>query len=253
MNGAGDYGARPVACDFPMPELTVAVFNLHWGVDLHGRTFDAMTPALALDADVLVLPEAWRPYGRPAFVDELAARTGATVHEIAFMSDRSPNRPRHFEPPAGPPGTCGLAVLSRLPVVSFTNLVVPRTANDVIHQRFAVIAEVQLADRRVTVGGIHASHRIWGSLPQLQVLDRALAARGLPSIIAGDCNMWGPPIATVLRDRRRAVRGRTWPSWRPHSQIDHIWIDDRFDVVDAAVGPDAGSDHRPVRARLRLR
>jgi endonuclease/exonuclease/phosphatase (EEP) superfamily protein YafD len=144
-------------------------------------------------------------------------------------------------------------VLSRLPVVSVTNLVVPRTRNDVIDQRFAIIVEVEVGDRRVVVGGIHASHRIWGALPQLQALDRALSARGLPSAIAGDCNMWGPPIATVLRDRRRAVRGRTWPAWRPHSQIDHIWIDDRLEVVDSSVGPDTGSDHRPVRARLRLR
>ena len=39
-----------------MPELTVASFNLHWGVDMHGRRFDPMSACLALDADVLVLP-----------------------------------------------------------------------------------------------------------------------------------------------------------------------------------------------------
>lgn len=253
MDGAGDYGARPVACDFPMPELTVAAFNLHWGVDLRGRPFDAMGPCLALGADVLVLPESWRPHGRTAFVDELAERMGAVVHDVAFMSDRHPGRPRHLEPPPGPPGTSGLAVLSRLPVVSVTNLVVPRTRNDVVRQRLAIIVEVEVDGRRVAVGGLHASHRLWGCLPQLRALDRALDARGLPSAIAGDCNMWGPPIATVLRGRRRAVRGRTWPARRPHSQIDHIWIDDGLEVVDASVGPDAGSDHRPIRARLRLR
>lgn len=236
-----------------MPELTVAVFNLHWGVDLHARPFDALGPCLALDADVLVLPETWRPFGRTAFVDELAARTGATVHGVAFMSDRDPNRPRDLEPAPGPAGSCGLAVVSRLPVVSVTELVVPRTRSDVVRQRFAIILEVAVGDRRVTVGGLHASHRLWGSLPQLRALDRALVARGLPSVIAGDCNMWGPPIATVLRERRRAVRGRTWPAGRPHSQIDHIWIDDAFDVVDSTIGPDAGSDHLPIRARLRLR
>jgi endonuclease/exonuclease/phosphatase (EEP) superfamily protein YafD len=51
----------------------------------------------------------------------------------------------------------------------------------------------------------------------------------------------------------RAVRGRTWPARRPHSQIDHIWIDDGLAVVDAGVGAATGSDHRPVRARLRVR
>ena len=112
---------------------------------------------------------------------------------------------------------------------------------------------VSVDDADVTIAGVHASHRLWGSLPQLRRVHERLAELNTPSVIAGDCNMWGPPIATVLRGRRRAVRGRTWPAGRPHSQIDHIWIDDHFDVLDAAIGPATGSDHRPVRARIRVR
>ena len=81
-------------------------------------------------------------------------------------------------------------------------------------------------------------------------LDTALRELGGPTVIAGDCNMWGPPIAAVLRGRRRAVRGRTWPAPRPHSQIDHIWIDRHLRALDGRVGDDVGSDHRPVRATL---
>jgi endonuclease/exonuclease/phosphatase family metal-dependent hydrolase len=236
-----------------MPELTVACFNLHWGVDMHGRPFDPMPTCLALDADVLVLPEVWRPHGRTAFVDELATRTGATLYDLPFLSDHDTNRPRHLDVAPGPAGTCGLAVLSRLPVRSFTAVALPRTSGDVVDRRHAIVAEVDVDGRAVAIGGIHASHRLWGSLPQLRTLDRALAARGLPSAIVGDCNMWGPPIALVLRDRTRAVRGRTWPAGRPHSQIDHVWIDDRLEAVSGAVGPRTGSDHRPISARLRVR
>ena len=235
-----------------MAELSVACLNLHWGVDMRGHPFDAMTACAALDADVLVLPESWRPGGRPAFVDELASQLGATVHDVGFMSDRNPSRPRHLDVPALP-GTCGLAVLSRVPVRSFSEVLLPRNAEDVVHQRSAIIAEVECGGVAVAIGGIHASHRLWGCLPQLSALDRALKERALPSAIVGDCNMWGPPIGAVLRTRRRAVRGRTWPSWRPHSQIDHIWIDDRFEATDSMVGPHAGSDHRPIRATLRVR
>jgi endonuclease/exonuclease/phosphatase family metal-dependent hydrolase len=49
------------------------------------------------------------------------------------------------------------------------------------------------------------------------------------------------------------VRGATWPARFPHSQIDHIWVDDRLEVVSGEVGPATASDHRPVRARLRVR
>ena len=236
-----------------MPEFSIACFNLHWGVDMRGHPYDALAACLALDADVLVLPEAWRPHGRTALIDELARQTGATLHDVIAMSDRNPARPRHLRVPDGPSGTCGLAMLSRLPVRSFTNVALPKTPGDVVERRHAIVAEIEVGDRVIAVGGIHASHRLWGSLPQLHTLDLELGTRDLPSVIAGDCNMWGPPIATVLRDRRRAVRGRTWPAWRPHSQIDHIWIDDRFESVDARVGPAVGSDHRAVRATLRLR
>ena len=236
-----------------MAELTVASFNLHWGVDHRGRPFDVLGACLALDADVLVLQESWRPNGRVTVADEIAAAMGAELHEVAFMSDRNPARPRHLAPPPGPAGTNGLAVLSRLPVQAVEHLELPRAAGDVVEQRHSIVITVSVDDTDVTVAGIHASHRLWGSLPQLRRVDERLAEIDTPSVIAGDCNMWGPPIAAVLRGRRRAVRGRTWPAGRPHSQIDHIWIDDHFDVLDASIGPAAGSDHRPVRARIRVR
>ncbi len=236
-----------------MAEFSVASFNLHWGVDMRGHSFDVVGAAQAIDADVLVLPESWRPGTGPAVIDEVARVTGGTLHEVPFMSDRNPAKPRHLRVGPGPAGTCGLAIVSRLPVRSATNVPVPKAPGDVIEQRQAIILEVDVGDTPVAIAGIHASHRLWGSLPQLRALDGALAERPAPSVIAGDCNMWGPPIAATLRSRRRAVRGRTWPAWRPHSQIDHIWVDDRFDVVDAAVGPNVGSDHRWVRAALRVR
>jgi endonuclease/exonuclease/phosphatase family metal-dependent hydrolase len=236
-----------------MPELTVACFNVHWGVDTRGRPFDPIPACLALDADVLVLPEVWRPHGRVAFVDALAERTGAAVFDVPFLSDHDPSRPRHLVVPEGPAGTCGLAVVSRLPVRSFTAVRVPKASGDVVELRHAIVAEVDVDGSTVAVGGIHASHRLWGSLPQLRRLDRVLAARGVPSVIAGDCNMWGPPIALTLRHRTRAVRGATWPARHPHSQIDHVWIDDALETVGARVWPATGSDHRPVSARLRVR
>lgn len=235
-----------------MPELSVATFNTHWGVDMRAQPFDVVGACLALDADVLVLQEVWRPHGRAAYVDELAAATGATLHEVPFMSDRNPARPRHLSPPPGPAGTCGLAVLSRLPVLASTDLPLPHARGDVIDRRHSLLVTVDVEDIAVTVAGVHASHRLWGSLPQLRRVDRALAAKGTPSVIIGDCNMWGLPIAAALHARRRAVRGRTWPAWRPHSQIDHAWVDAGLEPVDATIGPAVGSDHLPVRVRLRV-
>ena len=65
----------------------------------------------------------------------------------------------------------------------------------------------------------------------------------------------GPGVTAFLPGWTRTVRGRTWPASRPHSQIDHILVRDGdagVEVLDSEVLPAVGSDHRPVRATLRV-
>jgi endonuclease/exonuclease/phosphatase family metal-dependent hydrolase len=69
-------------------------------------------------------------------------------------------------------------------------------------------------------------------------------------VIAGDHNFWGPGVVSYLRGWRRAVRGRTWPARFPHSQIDHILVNEHITSYRGEVLPDLGSDHRPVRATV---
>jgi endonuclease/exonuclease/phosphatase (EEP) superfamily protein YafD len=82
-------------------------------------------------------------------------------------------------------------------------------------------------------------------------LRRQLPRDDGPAIVAGDFNFWGPGVVATLRDGwRRTVRGATWPAHRPHSQIDHILVNDAVKCLEAEVLPPFGSDHRAVRARL---
>ena len=74
-----------------------------------------------------------------------------------------------------------------------------------------------------------------------------------PGVLAGDMNMWGWSVDRLVpRGWRRAVKGRTYPSPRPHSQTDHILVNEGVEVVGGEVVRQAMSDHRPVRARLRV-
>jgi endonuclease/exonuclease/phosphatase family metal-dependent hydrolase len=235
-----------------MGQLTVASFNTHWGVHRSGRSFDVVRPSLALGADVLVLQEVWRPNGGPCFVDAIAEGMGASVHEAVFMSDHNPARPRQLRPPPGRPGTCGISVLSRLPVCAVRDVELPHAQGDVVDQRHSLLVTVSVDGDPVTIGGMHASHRLWGSLPQVKRVDEALAQLDHPSVIAGDLNMWGPVVGLVLPNRTRAVRGRTWPAGHPHSQIDHLWIDDGLRALGGGVAAATESDHRPIWARLEV-
>jgi endonuclease/exonuclease/phosphatase family metal-dependent hydrolase len=61
-------------------------------------------------------------------------------------------------------------------------------------------------------------------------------------------------VQSFLPGWRRTVRGRTWPAGRPHSQIDHILARaaDGTEALHGEVLPPLGSDHRAVRATLRV-
>ena len=55
----------PVAYGRPRNVLTVANFNMHAGIDGWGRPFDYVGACRTLQADVLVLQEAWSTDGEP--------------------------------------------------------------------------------------------------------------------------------------------------------------------------------------------
>jgi endonuclease/exonuclease/phosphatase family metal-dependent hydrolase len=65
-------------------------------------------------------------------------------------------------------------------------------------------------------------------------------------------NFWGPPMSLALPGWRRAVRTRTYPSWRAHSQVDHIFVTRAVEVISGASVAVGKSDHLPLRARLAI-
>jgi endonuclease/exonuclease/phosphatase (EEP) superfamily protein YafD len=100
---------------------------------------------------------------------------------------------------------------------------------------------------------VHTSSKFYVGTPmrQLNALKRQLEAGG-PQIIAGDFNFWGPPVGMLMSEWKRPVRGRTYPGHRPHSQIDHVLVRGGIEPLSGEVLAETPSDHRPVRARLRL-
>src|SRR5262249_9740252 len=145
----------------------------------------------------------------------------------------------------------GIAVLSRLPSTRVGKLPVGPVWPDPARARGALQVELDVDGTAVQLVAVHLTSRLPHGPPvQLTRLRPQLPPPGCPAVIAGDHNFWGPGVVSLLPGWRRAVRGRTWPASRPHSQIDHILV--RRDAVVRAAGvlPDVGSDHRPVHARL---
>jgi endonuclease/exonuclease/phosphatase family metal-dependent hydrolase len=266
-------------------EFVAASFNVHGGVDGWGRPYDVLSVCRALDADVLVLQESWKPTGGVSTAAAVGDALGYQVTEVTLATGRRglphPDASTHWMRPldwrtashalyldserplhprtaasaryhAAEPGSWGIAVLSRLPVLSSKVLPLPRLRRDRA-TRAVVTLDVELGGRRLGVAGTHMSHLSHGSALHFRAVARMLEEvfGDEPVLFAGDMNLWGPPIHAFFGQWRRAVKGKTWPAWRPHSQLDHLLVRG-LSVVGSGVWPESGSDHRPVWARLSL-
>jgi len=269
----------------PPSPFSVATFNLHAGVDGWGRPYDVVAACRRIDADVLVLEENWAPDDGPSLAERVGAELGYDVREHALAGGRlAPPHPRadtswmrsfdwrgrshaiflDSERPFGAPvvrsarftqadpGRWGVALLSRLPVSTCDVVDLGRLSRDRA-RRAALLVTVDVG-APVTVAGTHMSHLTYGAPRQFLRLGRELAARvgGRPAVLAGDMNLWGPPVRLLLPGWHRAVRGKTWPAWRPHSQVDHVLVHGPLRVLDGRALETLGSDHRPVHVTLEL-
>ncbi len=247
--------------------LSVLEWNVHWGVSRvpdrqQSAVFDPfgqLERSVLERADVVILPESWRGHNGESFLDRLSEFGFHSVTETKFRTlDISVARRQLTEPGEG---WWELAVATRHPVVRTVELPLARSFHDAVPIRNAVSVRIAVDDHEVDVTAFHVSSKLWFGAPivQLRSLARLLAEHDLdgstrPAIIAGDGNIWRTWIPSLLPGWRMAVKGRTFPSWRPHSQIDHICARGAIDVVEGKVLPySPTSDHRAICARLQLR
>jgi endonuclease/exonuclease/phosphatase family metal-dependent hydrolase len=241
-----------------MAELTLGSLNLHVGRGPAGHDaplYDVVTACKEVDTDVLVLQEGWAPDTGASDVDAVADALGYEVagrFRVARAARDDQLRLIAREGPAGD-GDWELAVLSRLPVGEAAVVPVgPQLPRD--PGRRAIVRAVVEAGpgAPLTVAGTHMpllKDPVWRLAPALRA---ALPPTSRPAAFAGDMNMWGWCIERLAGPGwRRVVRGRSYPSHRPHTQTDHILVTPEVEVVESEVLPQVMSDHRPVRARLR--
>ncbi|MCU1455745.1 MAG: metal-dependent hydrolase [Acidimicrobiales bacterium] len=233
-----------------MPAFTLASFNTRWGLGLDDRPVELRDTCAGFDTDLIALQEVWEPSDGSGRVGPIAAELGYAVHAATLSPSAVDPRPRITADPDDAEGGWGIALLSRLPVRSVRTLDLGRLfERKDVASRLAVMADVDVEGTTVTVVVVHLSFVLANAAAQLRRLRGALPA-DRPSVVAGDCNLWGPVAITALGGWRRAVRGRTWPASRPHSQLDHVLVSKQVDVLASRVGPPAGSDHLPVQVEL---
>jgi endonuclease/exonuclease/phosphatase family metal-dependent hydrolase len=149
-------------------------------------------------------------------------------------------------------GCWSLALITRKPIRASRTIDIWQLPLDP-WRRCLLRAELDIDGTNLNVVGTHFAHLEVGSPLQSRALRRGLPPADRPGILVGDMNMWGWTIdAMTPSGWRRAVRGKTWPAPRPRHQIDHLLVTPSVEVVRGEVLADVGSDHLPIRARLRV-
>lgn len=188
-------------------------------------------------ADVVVLTEVDQ-----AWADALEALSTEYPHRIVHA------RPDNF----------GLALLSRLPLSE------EQVLGDGRSQRPSIMARIRHQGRSVVVIGTHPPPPMGATLAsmrdrQMQALRELVEQRDEPVIMLGDFNAspWSAPMR-ALTSGRLGFRSQDppWtPTWLPRTpfavSIDHVLTTAPLVITRRDVGPDVGSDHRPVLVELR--
>jgi endonuclease/exonuclease/phosphatase family metal-dependent hydrolase len=189
-----------------------------------------------LDVDVLGLQEVDRAQPRSGGSDltEVAAEAlGAADHRFAPTLHGVPGA---WTPVPGPPGdpAYGVALLSRLPVLEWREVPLPRLPRDIPlvlghprrlvrvrdEPRTALVARIAGPHGPVTVVTTHLTFIPGWNLVQLRHLVRALRTED-PLVITGDLNL-GVRRARLGSRLTGLVSGRTFPADAPRRQIDHM-------------------------------
>jgi endonuclease/exonuclease/phosphatase family metal-dependent hydrolase len=269
--------------------LTVTNYNMHCGMDGWGRPYDYIEAIASFRSDIIVLEESWTAEGEElGQAEKVAAHLGYQIVAHTLGHGRRVRPPSDagsswikqpswsienralFMDGVRPPtakvqalprwqeaevGHWGVAVLVRsdFPIQGSRVLPMSLLKADVV-RRAVVVVDLEVEGHPISVAGTHMSHLLYGSHRNwAELRDLLRTGARADAALVGDMNTWGPMVVTMFMPGwRRAVVGRSWPAWRPHSQIDHILVRGTLRPVLGEVLPDAGSDHRPVRAELTI-
>jgi endonuclease/exonuclease/phosphatase family metal-dependent hydrolase len=160
----------------------------------------------------------------------------------------------------------GLAVLSRTPIVEFTNHLIPRLSTQTNETEPVPLpgfleAVTVIDGVRVHVFNTHLDYRADPRVREQQVraMLELLTAETGPTVLMGDLN--APPSAPELQPLLAKLRdawsaneegGLTYPAHAPDKRIDYILLSRHFSAVELRVPAVQASDHLPVIADLRL-
>ncbi len=253
--------AHPTGAQQQAAGMRVMSYNIQAG----GGNLDGIAEVIrSSGASLIALQEVdvhWDK--RSGFADqatELATKLGlqvrfAPIYRLPGADSTSPAR------------EYGVALLSRYPIVAFTNHVITRlstqggNATPTPMPGFLEVT-IDVRGRRVRVFNTHLDYRSDPAVRRQQVSESLtiIGESATPVLMFGDLN--AVPAAPELQPLFRRLRdgwpdsagtGFTYPAVEPVRRIDYVLTSDHFRVIFARVLDSQAADHRPVSMDLMLK
>ncbi|SDR91303.1 Metal-dependent hydrolase, endonuclease/exonuclease/phosphatase family [Actinopolymorpha singaporensis] len=250
---AGAAQAQPV-------RVRVASYNIHHGAgpdnvldlpDVAGEIRD-------LHADVIGLQEVDRHWGdRSDNLDEAAWLADRLDMYVAYAANLD------LDPatPGGERRQYGTAILSRFPILSSTNTLLPKFGDH--EQRGLLVADIKVRGVMMRFANTHLQHNDnLERQAQAQRIVELLGDQPTRTFLTGDLNASAGAaeikiLTNVFTDAWAAVGvgdGFTYSQEDPHNRIDFVMSSPDVQPLHARVATDAdGSDHLPVVADFAVR
>lgn len=214
------------------PELSVLSLNVHRSNPRRQAVLDYVVGA---NADIVLLMEV-----DEAWMDALVPLVDGYPHRLAEP------RPDNF----------GMVLLSRVPIEEARVMWLGPS------QVPSVTARVNHAGRELLFVGTHPVPPLGAAAArardeQLELLAAYASASGLPVLLAGDLNAtpWSAGMRLLHGAGFGSCGGGLWkPTWRARSPlaipIDQALCTAPLVITRRVVGPDVGSDHRPLQVAV---
>ena len=178
----------------------------------------------------------------------------ANVDQIQYLARQAafPYWYRQINRDLGPFAQHSTGLLSRLRPSQITEHRLPGLPG-----RGAVVAEIPLADGgKLAIGIVHLALGWRARKRQLTYLAELAEAHPL-LVLMGDFNCGSDSRSLRAMIRRTGMHGldrslKTFPSWRPRHNLDHILVSAPLSILEAHVIDYPLSDHLPLSMTLRL-
>jgi endonuclease/exonuclease/phosphatase family metal-dependent hydrolase len=222
--------------------LRIVTFNIQ-----HGRGPDGLVDRgrlanelALLDADLLALQEVDVGLRRSDRVDQARLAAAATGLSVVFGPARR----------VGWWGRYGNALLVRGQIHTSSRVRLPRSERG--ERRAALLAEVEVRGRRISVAATHLAVDRLDARRQLDAVLAALVRLPSPRLLLGDLNLGPDDVGSAVAAAGMVLADGppTYPASGPVSRIDHVATSGL--KLDSVVVPEAAiSDHRPLVVLVR--